>query len=110
MPQVPSADLTVNKAIEGAAPDSTLVITITQGKPLKIGNYLFRLVVADSSGNASAAVTHRLLVQDSGAPNAVITGPRNVPFGKEFTLSGAESADPEGQPISRYVWTLIEAP
>jgi hypothetical protein len=110
MPQVGSNDLAVNKPIEGAAPDATLVININRDAPLRVGSYRFQLVVFDEAGRASAPVTHALVVADSQNPNAVITGPREVPFLENFTLSGERSSDPDGGRIVRYVWTLVEAP
>jgi hypothetical protein len=95
----------VNEPIEGAAPDATLIITID--RPLPLGTYLFQLEVEDDSRQRSQPVQARLIIVDSQAPSAVISAPRTVPFGTEFTLSGAESRDFGGGTIARYIWTLL---
>ena len=51
MPQVNSSQLTVNAEIAAAAPDTVLAIAIEPNAPLKVGGYVFRLVVEDDSGN-----------------------------------------------------------
>jgi hypothetical protein len=56
----------------------------------------------------SEPVQVRLIVIDSTAPSAIISAPRSVPFGQDFTLSGAESRDFGGGTIARYIWTLIQ--
>jgi hypothetical protein len=96
----------VNQPIEAAAPDA--VLTITMDEPLRVGAYTFQLQVADDAGNRSEPVQARIFVIDSTAPTAIISAPRTVPFGAEFTLSGAESRDAGGGTIARYVWTLIQ--
>jgi hypothetical protein len=108
MPTISSTDLQVNVAIEGAAPDATLVITVDPNKPLPVGAYTFQLRVVDDSKNVSEPVQVRLIVIDTTAPSAVISAPRTVPFGQNFTLSGAESRDVGGGTIARYIWTLIQ--
>jgi len=108
MPTITSAQLQVNHAVEGAAPDATLVITVEAGRPLPVGSYTFQLVVVDNSGLASQPTTARLVVVDNQAPTAVISAPRTVPFGQPITLSGAESRDVGGGQIVRYIWTLIQ--
>jgi hypothetical protein len=107
MPQVSSSQLQVNTAIEAAAPDTTLVITVDPNRPLTVGSYVFQLQVFDDSGNSSQPVQVRLAVVDTQAPTAIISAPRAVPFGTEFTLSGAESRDVGGGRIVRFVWTLL---
>lgn len=108
MPTITSAQLQVNQAIEAAAPDASLTITVDAGRPLPVGAYTFQLVVVDNSGNASQPTTARLFVVDNQAPTAIISAPRTVPFGQPIALSGAESRDVGGGQIVRYIWTLIQ--
>jgi chitodextrinase len=108
MPKITSGQLKVNEPIEVAAPDATLVIVIDTTGPLKVGSYTFQLEVMDDSGNRSKPVQARLFVADVQAPTAIISAPRTVPFGSDFTLSGMESSDVGGGTISRYIWTLIQ--
>ena len=108
MPSISSSQLQVNQPIEAAAPDATLIITVDRGRPLRVGSYTFQLEVMDDSGNRSQPVQARLFVVDSEAPSAIISAPRDVPFGAEFTLSGAESRDVGGGAIARYIWTLLQ--
>jgi hypothetical protein len=108
MPSIPSSKLVVNEAIEAAAPDATLIITVDPTAPLKVGSYTFQLEVIDDSNNRSQPVQARLFVVDAEAPTAIISAPRTVPFNQNFTLSGAESRDVGGGTIARFVWTLIQ--
>ena len=108
MPRIPSADLHVNQPIEAAAPDATLVVGADPGHPLPVGAHLFQLEVVDDSGNRSQPVQARVFVLDTQAPSAIISAPRTVPFGQDFTLSGAESRDIGDGTIVRYIWTLIQ--
>jgi hypothetical protein len=107
MPKIAANDMKVNTPIEGVAPDSTLILAVDTGRPLRIGAYTFQLKVVDDSGNESQAVQVRLFIVDSQAPTAIISAPRTVPFATDFTLSGAESTDVGGGTIARYIWTLI---
>lgn len=108
MPKITSAELKVNEPIEAAAPDASLVIVIDPGGPLKVGSYTFQLEVMDDSGNRSKPVQARLFIADTQAPTAIISAPRTVPFGTDFTLGGLESSDVGGGTIARYIWTLIQ--
>jgi hypothetical protein len=108
MPKIISSALKVNEPIEAAAPDATLVIAMDTGRPLKVGSYTFQLEVMDDSGNRSKTVQARLFITDEQAPTAIISAPRTVPFGADFTLSGVESSDVGGGTITRYIWTLIQ--
>jgi chitodextrinase len=108
MPKISSDNLKVNEPIEAAAPDATLIIVVSPTSPLKVGAYTFQLEVVDDSGNRSKAVQARLFVADAQAPTAIISAPRSVNFGEDFTLSGQESSDVGGGTIARYVWTLIQ--
>jgi len=107
MPKISANDLKVNEPIEAPAPDATLILVVDPNKPLKVGAYTFQLEVLDDSGNRSKAVQARVVIVDSQAPTAIISAPRTVPFGTDFTLSGAESSDVGGGTIARYVWTLL---
>lgn len=108
MPRITSDNLRVNEPIEAAAPDATLIIVVNPTNPLKVGSYTFQLEVVDDSGNRSKPVQARLFIADAEAPTAIISAPRSVPFGTDFTLSGIESSDVGGGTIARYVWTLIQ--
>jgi hypothetical protein len=108
MPRITSTQLQVNQPVEAAAPDATLIVTVDPARPLPVGAYVFQLEVLDDSGNRSQPVQARLFVVDTQGPTAIISAPRTVPFGQEFTLSGAESRDVGGGAIARYVWTLIQ--
>lgn len=108
MPTIPPSQLRVNQPLDVAAPDATLTIANAQGQPLPAGSYTFQLEVVDSSGNRSQATQARVIVIDNQAPTAIISAPRTVPFGTDFTLSGAESRDLGGGTIVRYIWTLIQ--
>ena len=108
MPKITSDNLKVNEPIEAAAPDATLIIVVSPTNPLKVGSYTFQLEVVDDSGNRSQPVQARLFITDSQAPTAIISAPRSVPFGSDFTLSGIESSDVGGGTIVSYVWTLIQ--
>lgn len=107
MPKISSSELKVNAPIEAAAPDATLIIAIDPANPMKVGTYTFQLVVTDDSGNPSKPTIVRVVIADAEAPTAVISAPRSVPFGAEFTLSGIESTDVGGGTIARYSWTLL---
>ena len=108
MPKIPSDQLRVNQPVESAAPDATLVVTASPAQPLPVGTYTFQLEVVDTAGNRSKPVQARVVVVDTLAPTAIISAPRTVPFGTEFTLSGAESSDVGGGTIAKYIWTLIQ--
>jgi hypothetical protein len=64
--------------------------------------------VVDDAKNTSEPVQVRLIVVDDQAPSAIISAPRTVGFGRDFTLSGAESRDVGGGTIAQYIWTLIQ--
>ena len=110
MPTINSTDLEVNKSIKADASDPILVVSVGAASPLKVGTYTFQLVVADDAGNASTPATLRLSVIDDVRPTAVIDGPLEVGFGRQFALSGRRSTDAGGGSIASYSWTLISAP
>jgi len=107
MPKIPSTKLVVNEPIVANAPDATLIIVIDPTNPMKIGTYTFQLECEDQDANRSKPAVVKLVIADTQAPTAVISAPRSVPFGQDFTLSGAESSDVGGGQISRFIWTLI---
>jgi hypothetical protein len=109
MPEIKSADLQINKSIDGKANDPLLVIIVDPQKPLPTGTYTFQLQVVDDAKNASQPTSVNIVVADDKAPNAVITAPDRVSVGDGFTLSGKSSFDVGGR-IDQYVWTLIKAP
>ncbi len=108
MPKISSDMLKVNEPIDAAAPDASLIIVVDPTNPLKVGSYTFQLEVMDDSGNRSKPVQARLFIVDTQAPSAIISAPRSVAFGTDFTLSGIESSDVGGGTIARYIWTLIQ--
>ena len=108
MPKISSDMLKVNEPIDAAAPDASLIIVVDPTNPLKVGSYTFQLEVMDDSGNRSRPVQARLFIVDTQAPSAIISAPRSVAFGTDFTLSGIESSDVGGGTIARYIWTLIQ--
>ena len=108
MPKISSDMLKVNEPIDAAAPDASLIIVVDPANPLKVGSYTFQLEVMDDSGNRSKPVQARLFIVDTQAPSAIISAPRSVAFGTDFTLSGIESSDVGGGTIARYIWTLIQ--
>ena len=110
MPQIRAADIRVNQPLDGRAPDNKLTLDVDPARPLRPGTYTFRLVVTDDSGNLSAPVDFRISVVDEGKPIAVITGPSRVPTGQGFTLSGESSSDVGGGKLSKFTWTMIQAP
>ena len=107
MPEVKSAELQVNQAIEADAPDTNLIITVDADNPLKVGTYSFQLVVTDNAGNTSAPATVKVTVIDDAASTAIIDVPVTVGFGKGFTLSGRRSTDVGQGTIAKYSWTLL---
>ena len=107
MPEIRSSDLQVNQPIEAAAPDTTLVINVDPNAPFPVGARVFQLEVVDDSGNRSQPAQVRIVIVDDQAPTAVINAPDRVPFGRSFTLSGAESRDVGGGQIRSYIWTLL---
>ena len=79
---------------------------------LSIGTHNVTLQVRDQAGNTGTA-TLQIQVVDRGNPNAVArllnqNGVRitSVPVGVGFILSGEESFDPEGSPITEFNWVL----
>ncbi len=109
MPEIKSPDLQVNQAVEAAAPDSTLIITVDPAKPLVVGTYVFQLQVVDNASNLSQPAMVKLVVVDDQAPNAVIDAPDRVSFGRGFTLSGKRSFDVGGS-VEKFIWTLLQTP
>lgn len=107
MPTIKSKDLQINQPIEADAPDAALVITVDPTAPMKTGTYLFQLEVIDDAGNRSASTQAKVTVIDDDAPNAIISAPPTVGFGKSFTLSGKESTDVGGS-IVKYIWTQVQ--
>lgn len=88
---------------------STIEVEVSPEKPLKPGRYQFSLVVVDDSGNESAPDTVDVFVIDDQAPTAILSAPRQVSFGRAFTLDGSRSVDAGGGQIVKYVWTLVDA-
>jgi len=88
-------------------PDYTF--DVDPAHPLPLGRYDVQLVVSDDSGNQSTPDVKAIIVRDSTAPTAVITGPAEIVLGAPLALSGESSADIGGT-ITRYVWTLDGGP
>ena len=62
-------------------------------------------------GQQRSMAAHLVGTIDNVPPTAVITGaPATLECGTAATLSGGSSADPDGQPISRYQWLIDGEP
>lgn len=86
-----------------------VIVDFDQEHPFRIGNtYVFQLVVVDNSGNESAPVECKVLIEDNQLPIARITlqTPPAV-FGKSFTLIAKGSEDVGGGRIVAFRWKLI---
>jgi PKD repeat protein len=72
------------------------------------GSFTVRLTVLDSKGNASAPVTHTVLVGTvDTAPTARFKrSPRKPLVGEAVTVNGSASGDPDGDTITSYSWTF----
>lgn len=101
---------------EVKATEPTLDVLVDQTHPLKVGKYVFQLIVTDDSGNDSSAATVTIVVVDQVKPTAVVevinaAGERlatptvQIPFGQKFTLTGEHSTDVGGV-VAGYRWTL----
>lgn len=86
--------------------------------PLAVGKHVFRLVVTDDSGNASAPANVTVIVIDQARPTAVVDliderGARNpapevtIPFGAAFRLTGDRSSDVGGA-VKVWNWSLLQ--
>ncbi|MGW8317431.1 MAG: PKD domain-containing protein, partial [Bacteroidales bacterium] len=85
--------------------DSTsMEITVTPDIP---GNYVFSLVVSDSTHTSEA---DRVTVRGSLPPVAVAGNDTVVSMDEMYVrIDGAGSYDPDGDPLS-YAWVLLDAP
>lgn len=81
-------------------------VTVDPEKPLPPGRYVYQLTVYDDAGNPSAPDLVEVIVRDSRAPTAVISGPAQVEWGQSFMLSGKGSSDVAPGRVVRYVWML----
>jgi hypothetical protein len=95
--------------LDGGSPVVTDVPTFTfvfsLASPLPLGVHTVSLVVRDDHGNLSEADFVNVRVIDNHAPTAVIEAPAIVIFGRDITVSGAESIDIGGE-IAQYRWRL----
>jgi hypothetical protein len=82
-------------------------VAVDPENPLPPGRHVFQLVVFDDAGNQSAPDLVEVIVRDSQAPTAVISGPAQVEWGQSFMLSGKGSSDVAPGKVVRYVWTLV---
>lgn len=107
-----------NQSTEVKSDEPLLEVAVEPANPLKVGKYLFRLVVTDDSGNESASQDVTIIVTDTDRPTAVIdvinvAGERipsptvTIPFGQRFTLTGDRSSDVGGT-VRTYLWTLAQ--
>ena len=74
-------------------------------------SYVFRLTVTDSGMptlSDSDEVTINIDGLNNTEPTAVITGQETASPGETFTLSGADSTDPEDDPITGFEWILVD--
>lgn len=103
---------------DATSDEPTLEIVIDPAKPMKVGKYVFRLVVTDDAGNDSDPQDIIISVLDKDRPTAVITlinaqGERintpsvEIPFGQKFMLTGDKSTDIGGN-VVKYQWTLLQ--
>lgn len=88
--------------------DAKVEVTINPDKPLKVGRYVFQLVVVDDSGNESLPAQQEVIVLDTERPTAVLDiRPSKVAVGESFVLYGDQSTDLGGGRINKYVWTFL---
>jgi len=99
------AEFIVNTDIE--TDTSTIEVTLSPERPLKLGRHRFRLIVVDDSGNKSVPDEVDVIIADTEAPTAVLAAPSTVSFGTSFTLDGRRSVDAGGGRIVRFVWTYL---
>ncbi|HTU67544.1 MAG TPA: hypothetical protein VMF52_16460 [Steroidobacteraceae bacterium] len=103
---------------EVKAEEPTLDVVVEANSPLKVGKYVFRLVVTDDAGNESEAADVVIVVTDKNRPTAVIdvitvTGERiskptvEIPFGQRFQLTADRSTDIGGV-VKSYRWQLLQ--
>jgi hypothetical protein len=106
------------QSTEVKAEEPTLDVIVDANSPLKVGKYVFRLVVNDDAGNESGSADVTIVVLDRDRPTAVIdvinvAGERistptvEIPFGQRFTLTGDRSSDIGGT-VALYRWTLLQ--
>jgi len=74
------------------------------------GNYTVVLTV--NNGGLPSNVDSVTVTAEAGdlAPVANAGPDRTVPSGAPVTLNGSSSADPDGQPITTYSWTMTQRP
>ncbi len=93
----------IGTTVQSETPD--ILFEIDPASPLPIGSHHIQLVVLDDSNNESVPFIFAFQVMDLQKPNAIITGPSQVDFKQNFTLSGAKSSDVGGK-VVLYRWTL----
>lgn len=87
---------------------SSITVEFPAGtEPLMPGTHTFKLVVYDNDGLPSAPALFDVVVKDDRAPTAVLYGPEQVLYGKEFELNGEKSSDPYPGKVVKYEWTLL---
>ncbi len=101
------AEFKVNVPVVSDQPTIEVTFGATS-PPLKIGRHTFRLEVEDNSGNKSQPDQVVVFVADTEAPTAILTAPRQVPFGQPIPLSGERSIDAGGGNIVRWIFTLTD--
>ena len=99
------AEFAINTDI--STKESSIEVTVTRDRPLRVGRHTFRLVVLDDAGNKSAPDEVIVIVADQENPTAVISGPRVAAFGASFPLDGSRSFDVGGGNVVEYVWTYL---
>jgi len=93
----------------------SLYIPFTPDNPIALGTQTFRLVVTDSSGNASEPVSATFSVIDNQKPlalpgiNFVNSSVVGVDWGESFTLTGNRSFDVGGGTLAAYRWKSLTA-
>ncbi len=89
------------------SPTNTLTTTISN---LQAGNYVFRVLVFDNSGNAtSESVNVTVIGEPNEAPSVDVGEDYHLIFPNNSLEISSISADVDGS-ISSYVWTQVEGP
>jgi hypothetical protein len=101
------AEFLLNEPIKTEEP--VIEVTISENNRLAPGRHQFQLTVVDDSGNESEPDRVLVWVLDQERPTAVLLAPRQVPFGRSFSLDGKQSVDAGGGRIVTYVWTYLGA-
>jgi uncharacterized membrane protein len=101
---------TVTSAPAGSAVNSASInlssSAIAAVRPDVLGAYVFDVNVSNGTASADATIAYTAV---DAAPVAVAGNPFNALAGAFVFLNGANSYDPDGQPIA-FAWTLLSPP